>query len=60
MIFDIKIGKNFRRKARFVADGHKTNTPAAMTYLSVLSRKSVPTALKIATLNYLDVLAYDI
>jgi hypothetical protein len=32
MIFDVKMGENFRRKARFVADGHKTKTPAGMTY----------------------------
>ena len=25
-IFDIKLGENFRRKARLVADGHKTET----------------------------------
>ncbi len=41
MIFDVKMGENFRRKARFVADGHKTKTPAAMTYSSVVSRDSV-------------------
>ena len=28
MIFDIKMGENFRRKARMVADGHRTETPA--------------------------------
>jgi hypothetical protein len=32
MIFDVKVGKNFRRKARFIADGRKTKTPAAMNY----------------------------
>jgi len=26
LIFDVKLGENFRRKARFVADGHKTKT----------------------------------
>ena len=31
MIFDIKMGENFRRKARMVADGHWTETPAALT-----------------------------
>ena len=41
VIFDIKLGENFRRKARFVADGHKTDTPAAITYSSVVSRDSV-------------------
>jgi hypothetical protein len=60
MIFDVKMGENFRRKARFVADGHKTQTPAAMTYSSVVSRDSVRIALTIAALNDLDVLACDI
>jgi hypothetical protein len=41
MIFDVKMGENFRRKARFMADGHKTQTPAAMCYSSVVSRDSV-------------------
>jgi hypothetical protein len=35
-----KMGENFRRKARFVADGHKTKTPAALCYSSVVSRDS--------------------
>jgi hypothetical protein len=37
MIFDIKI-EDFCRKARFVAGGHTTDTPHAMTYASVVSR----------------------
>jgi hypothetical protein len=60
MIFDVKMGENFRRKVRFVADGHKTKTPAAMTYSSVVSRDSVRIALTIAALNDLDILACDI
>ena len=31
IIFDVRMGKNFRRKAHFFADGNKTKTPAAMT-----------------------------
>ena len=60
MIFDVKMGNKFRRKPRFVADGKSTKTPAAMTYSSLVSRDSVWIALKIAALNYLDVLACDI
>jgi hypothetical protein len=59
-IFDIKIGENFRRKARLVAGGHKTDTPASLTYSSVVSRDSVRILLTIAALNDLDVLACDI
>jgi len=51
MIFDIKMGENFRRKARMVADGHRTETLAALTYSSVVSRDSVRIALTIAALN---------
>jgi hypothetical protein len=60
MIFDIKMGENFRRKARLVADGHKTATPATITYSSVVSRDSVRIALTIAALNDLKILACDI
>jgi hypothetical protein len=60
MIFDVKMGENFRRKARFVADGHKTKTPAAMTSASVVSRDSVRIALTIAAPNDLDIMACDI
>ena len=60
MIFNVKMGENSRRKARFVADGHKTKTPAAMTYSSVVSRDPVCIALTIAALNDLDIMACDI
>ena len=59
-VFDVKMGENFRRKARLVAGGHMTDTPAAMTYLSVVSRDSVRIALTIAALNDLKVMACDI
>jgi hypothetical protein len=36
----MKLGENFRRKARYCADGHKTETPASVTYSAVLSRDS--------------------
>ena len=60
MIFDIKMGKNFRWKARMVAWGHTTETPAALTYASVVSRDPVLIALLIAALNNLKVLLYNI
>ena len=37
MIFDIKMGEIFRRKARMVAGGYTTEMPATLTYLSVVS-----------------------
>ena len=60
MIFDVKMGKNFRGKARFVADGNKTKTSAPITYSSVLSMDLVRITLKIVALNDLYVLACDI
>ena len=50
-IFDIKLGENFRRKGRLVADGHKTTTPSSVTYSSVVSLESVRICLLLAALN---------
>ena len=54
------MGKNFRRKAQFLADEQKTKNPAAMTYSSVVSRDLVQIALTISVIFDLDVLACDI
>jgi hypothetical protein len=58
MIFDIKM--DLTRKARFVAGGHTTDTPASMTYSSVVSRDSVRIAFTYAALMGMDVWAADI
>ena len=60
MIFDIKIGENFRRKAHLVVGGHTIDALATLTYSSVVSRDSVWIALTIAALNELEVMACDI
>ena len=60
MIFDVKLGENFRRKARFCADDHKTEAPTSVTYSTVVSRDSVRIILLIAALNELDILSGDI
>ena len=60
MIFDIKMGENFRRKARLVAGGHTTEAPSSITYSSVVSRDSVRIALTLAALNDLKIGACDI
>ena len=60
MIFDVKMGEKFRRKAQFLADGHKTKIPATMTCSSVVYRDLVWIALTISALNDLDVLACGI
>jgi hypothetical protein len=56
LIFDIKMGENFRRKARFVAGGHTTEVPSELTYASVVSRDSVRIALTVAALNGLRIM----
>ena len=60
MIFDIKMGENFRQKAVFVAVGHLTKTPAILPYTSVVTRDSVCIALTIVAFNGLDILSCDI
>ena len=59
LIFDVKLD-GFRYKARLVAGGNMTETPAVLTYASVVSRDSVCIALTIATLNDLQVKATDV
>ena len=60
MIFDVKMGENFRHKARFVTGGHTTKTPMSLTYSSVVSRDSVRIILLTVALNGLQVMACDI
>ena len=60
MIFNIKLGNNFRRNARLVGGGNMTTAPPSITLLSVVSRDSVRIALTITELNNLDIMAYDI
>ena len=60
MIFDIKLGQNFRRKARMVAGGHMTKPPSSVTYSSVVSRESVRIMLMVAALNDLEIQSADI
>jgi hypothetical protein len=59
-VFDIKMGENFRRKARLVANGNETEALPIITYSSVVSRDSVRIALMIAALNDLKLLSCDI
>ena len=60
MIFDIKLSENFRRKARFVAGGHTTITPAFLTYYSVFYRESLRIALLLTALHGKNVKFCDI
>ena len=60
LIFDVKMGRKFRRKAKKVAGGHVTDVPYSITYSSVVLRYSVRIIFMIAALNALKVLSYDI
>ena len=60
IIFDFHLGENFRRKARYVADGQKTSPPASVTYSTVVARDSVRIMLLAAALNNLDVQCVDV
>ena len=59
LIFDIKI-EDFRRKTRYVAGGHTLESPASLTYASVVSRETFRIALTMAALNNLEVKVGDI
>ena len=60
MIFDIKLGDNFRRKEPIIGGGQTATAPSLIKLLSIVSRDSVRMALTIASLNSLDVLACNI
>ncbi len=59
IIFDVKM-EDFRRKARLVAGGHKTEDPATITYASIVSHETVRIALLMAALNDLKVKVGDV
>ena len=60
MVFNVKMGENFCRKAQFVAGSHTTETPSTLTYSSVVSTDSVRIILLVAALNGLNIMACDI
>jgi hypothetical protein len=60
LVFDVKLGKNFRGKARYCAGGYKTGAPASVTYITIVSRDSVRILLTIAALSELEVMSADV
>ena len=60
LIFDVKLSDNFRRKVRFVADGHIFETPASITYITLISRYSVRILLLSSAFNDLNVMGADV
>jgi hypothetical protein len=59
IIFDMNM-EDVLHKARFVAGGHKNDTPHIMTYAIDVSRESVRIAPTLMTLNDLDAMMGDI
>ena len=59
-IFDVKLSENFRIKARFVSAGHLFETPASITYSTVVSRDSIRILLLVSALNNLRILGADV
>jgi hypothetical protein len=59
LVFDVKFD-GFRFKSRMVAGGHMVDTPAFLTYASVVSRETVRIALTVAALHDLEVKAADV
>ena len=47
MIFDTKLGDDFRRKAQLVGGGKTTTAPSSLKFSSVVSRDSVRITLNI-------------
>ncbi len=60
LVFDVKLGENFRRKVCYCADGHKTGASASVICNTVVSRNSVRILLTIAALNELEVMGADV
>ena len=60
LIFEIKLSENFRRKARFVADGHKHPVKSSLSYSTVVSRDSMCIASLLAALNSVEIISCDI
>ena len=58
LVFDVKM--DMTRKARLVADGHKTPDPEMCTYAGVVSRETIRIAFTYAALNGLEIMAADI
>ena len=57
MIFDFKMGENFRRETSVVTRGHRKTTPKSLTCSSAVSRESVRISLPIDSLGGFSVLA---
>jgi hypothetical protein len=59
MVFDVKM-EDFKRKACLVANGHRNEAPATITYAAVVSCEMVCIVLMLAALNDLQVKSGDV
>jgi hypothetical protein len=59
IVFDVKM-EGLTREARYVACGHTTGIPKALTHASVVTRESVRISFLIAALNDLNIMVADI
>ena len=57
IVWNVKLGENFRQKACLVVKGHMMDAPSMSIYLLVVSQYSIQIVLLIAILNNLKVLA---
>ena len=57
-VYDVKHGS--RHKARYVADGHKTDIPLESVYSGVVTLRGLRMVIFLAELNGLDLWATDI
>ena len=58
LVFDVKM--DFTRKARWVKDGYRHDSPVESTFAGVVSRETVRICLTYASLNDLNVMCCDI
>ena len=59
-LFDVKLDRSFAKKARFNANGSKTDVPKSLSYSFVVSFESVRITFLLAVLNDVKVSACDI
>ena len=59
-VFDVKLDGSFTRKARFCANGSKTDVPKLLSYSPVVFRESIRIAFLLAGLNDVEVSACNI
>ena len=60
LLFEVKLNENFRRKARFIANGHRIKSPKSFSYSTVVSHDSVRIIVILAALNNLQVISCNI